>query len=62
MRLLKAITILGLISLWGCSSISVSTDYDPNVDFTKYKTYAIYQGEMPANDVLSQNPLAKKTG
>jgi hypothetical protein len=60
MRLLKIVAIIGLISFWGCSSVTVTTDHDPNVDFSKYKTFAIYQGEMPASDALSKDPLAKK--
>lgn len=60
MNFLKAIAVFGLISLVGCSTLSVSSDYDPNVDFTKYKTYAWFTGEMPADDALTKNPLVKK--
>ena len=49
--------ILVLIS---CSSVNVTTDYDPEIDFSKYKTYLWYGGEMPADDQLSANPLVKK--
>ena len=51
--------ILLFVSLVGCSSISTNTDYDPTVDFSKYKTYQWFAGEMPASEVLSQNPLIK---
>lgn len=60
MKVVKVILILGLLSFWGCSSLSTSTDYDPSVDFSKYKTYSWFEGEMPADDALSANPLAKK--
>jgi len=48
-----------IISFVGCSSISISTDYDAEADFSKYKTYMWYTGEMPEGEVLSQNPLIK---
>jgi len=36
----KAIAIAGVGFLLGaCSGISVTTDYDPTVDFTSYATY-----------------------
>lgn len=53
-------TILLLVTFVGCSSISTNTDYDPTVDFTKYKTYMWYAGEMPADDELGKYPLVKK--
>ena len=53
-------TILLLMTFVGCSSISTSTDYDPTVDFTQYKTYMWYAGEMPADDELTKYPLIKK--
>ena len=53
-------TILLLVTFVGCSSISTSTDYDPSVDFTKYKTYMWFAGEMPADDELGKYPLVKK--
>ncbi len=59
----KAIVLVAslmLISLIGCSSISTSTDYDPTIDFTKYKTFMWYGGEMPADDELTKHPLVKK--
>ena len=52
--------ILLFVSLVGCSSISTNTDYDPTVDFTQYKTYMWFAGEMPADDELSKYPLIKK--
>jgi hypothetical protein len=60
MKMIKAIAIATLISLVGCSSLSVTSDYDSSVDFTKYKTYAWYTGDMPADDALTKNPLVKK--
>ena len=34
------VVVLGLVFVVGCSSIAVSTDYDPTADFSAYKTYS----------------------
>jgi hypothetical protein len=61
MKTLTSIFIVTLILMYtGCSSVSVTTDHDPEADFSKYKTYLWYAGEMPADDNLSANPLVKK--
>jgi len=60
MKYLLMTASLGLLLLVGCSSLDVTTDYDPATDFTAYKTYAWYAGEMPAEDALAKNPLIKK--
>lgn len=60
MKYLLMIASVGLFLLVGCSSLDVTTDFDPEIDFTAYKTYAWYTGEMPADDALSQNPLIQK--
>ena len=60
MKYLKAILIMGLLSFWGCSSLSTTTDFDPDTDFSKYKTYSWYDGEVSGDDALHANPLAKK--
>ena len=49
-----------LFILWSCSSLSYKTDFDPEIDFSTYKTYMWYAGEMPDDDALSANPLVKK--
>lgn len=60
MKYLQALLVLLLISLVGCSSLSTTSDFDPNTDFTKYQTYSWYTGDMPADDALSANPLVQK--
>jgi hypothetical protein len=45
---------------FGCSSVSTSFDYDPAVDFSKYKSFKIYEGETIPDDELEKNPLVKK--
>lgn len=43
---MKAIKLLPLVTLFfiaSCSSVHVTTDYDTQVDFSKYKTFAFYK-------------------
>lgn len=43
-KLLFALPLFTLMMfLHSCSSIKVITDYDPNVSFDRYKTYAFYK-------------------
>ncbi len=51
--LIVPILVIGFL---GCSSISVSTDYDPGVDFSGYKTYKWGSANDP-NDALLKNQL-----
>ena len=55
------ISILFLIGFIGCSSLNVTTDYDPSQDFSGYKTYRwATTKELNPNDALAQAPLIKK--
>jgi len=60
---MKAVSLiiisLLLLSIFGCSSLSVVTDYDRDVDFSAYKTFSIYSGKTSADDALAKNPLLK---
>lgn len=47
------------VSFISCSSISISHDYDPATDFSKYKTYA-WGGQEDPNDALAKNPLIRE--
>ena len=51
-------SILTALVFLGCSSLTVTTDYDPSQDFSGYKTYrwATTQ-EVNPNDVLTKNPI-----
>ena len=50
---------LMLYLLAGCSSVTTNYDYDPGVDFSKFKTFAIDNPKIPG-DGLSRNPLLRK--
>ncbi len=58
--ILTVLLSASLFMILGCSSVSVKTDFDPGIDFSTYKTYMWYAGEMPEDDALSANPLVKK--
>jgi len=45
--------------LAGCSSVSVTNDYDPAADFSTYNTFSIYDGVIK-DSKLENVPLAKK--
>lgn len=45
------ILLLGVIVLSACSSIRVTTDYDNQVDFSKYKTFAFYKPDIDKADI-----------
>ncbi len=57
---LSIVTII-ILALVGCSSLTVTTDFDPSQDFNSYKTYRwATTEEVNPNDALAQNPLVKK--
>lgn len=58
MKTLKLLPLLGvLILLASCSSVRVASDYDQNVNFNEYKTYAFYK---PGIDEAEISDLDKK--
>ncbi len=57
-RIAPVLCILVLV-LASCSSLSVKTDYDRDVDFQNYESYAWSDREVP-EDALAQNPLVKR--
>jgi len=56
---LMVICIIGMLALAGCSTFSVSTDYDTSVNFSTYHAYRWQKAdEAPAGkDLLAANPL-----
>ena len=47
------IAAISLMILSGCSSITVTYDYDKTVDFTQYKTYSFYGWAKESNKILT---------
>ena len=61
MKFIHSLLLTGLILLLaGCSSVTVNSDYDPAVDFSKYKTFKLHDGESMPGDALARNPLIQK--
>lgn len=59
MKTIKLLSGMLLVTLLmsACSSVSVATDYDRHVDFSKYKTFAFYK---PGIDKAEISDLDKK--
>jgi hypothetical protein len=53
------ITAVTLAFITGCSSVSVTNDYDPGADFLGYKTFELYNGTIEGSE-LESAPLVKK--
>ena len=47
------IAVISMLFLGACSSITVTSDYDKTVDFTKYKTYSYYGWAKESNKILT---------
>lgn len=61
MKLLYVFTVLvAAIFTAACSSIKVDYDYDPDVDFSEYKTFRWYQGKPVPGDELVMYPNIRK--
>jgi len=62
MKLRNLIIAVGLTALlYSCSSLDISTDYDPTQDFSKYKTFRWARiKERDPNDILSKNIMLRK--
>lgn len=54
MKYLNSIWLLSLIFLGACSSITVTSDFDKEVDFTKYKTYEYYGWAEESDKILNR--------
>lgn len=51
MKVIKLLPLLLLFLVASCSSIRVTTDYDTNTDFSKYKTFAFYKKGIDKVDI-----------
>jgi hypothetical protein len=61
MAYLKYIFFLAFVfGLMGCASVSVKTDYDRSVDFSRFHTYRWDGGGKMMDDSLMRDPLLRK--
>ena len=44
--------LLSVVLLSSCNSVKVVADYDDNVDFNKYKTFAFYMPVIDKAEIL----------
>ncbi len=52
--------VLSLSALFGCSTVSVSSDYDESTDFNQFKTFAWMKGvEEGKRDLGVESPLVR---
>jgi Domain of unknown function (DUF4136) len=59
-RLHVALALVTLASATGCASVSVSTDFDRSVNFSRYRTFAFVGGHLIINGVNDDgNTLVK---
>jgi hypothetical protein len=59
--IMSFLPVIVIVFAVGCSSITVKTDYDRNVDFSKFNTYRWASGtEINPNDELAKRPLVQK--
>ncbi|GEP49374.1 hypothetical protein FNO01nite_00460 [Flavobacterium noncentrifugens] len=57
MKTIRILPVLLLFVLGACSSVRVASDFDKNVDFTPFKTYAFYKNGI---DKVEISDLDKK--
>ncbi|MDD3005306.1 DUF4136 domain-containing protein [Flavobacterium sp.] len=57
MKIFKPLSLLFFMIITACSSVSVHNDYDKNVDFSSYKTFAFYKNGI---DKVEISDLDKK--
>ena len=57
----SVVSLIFIGLLFSCSSLTVSSDYDREYDFSKFKTYRWAKAdEINPNDELAKYPLVKK--
>jgi hypothetical protein len=54
MKKLNSLWLLSILFLGACSSITVKSDYDKEVDFTKYKTFEYYGWAEESDKILNR--------
>ena len=54
--------LLALLAVMvGCSTVKVNQDYDPDVEFSQYRTWQLRDAvQAPTGDVRVDNPLLNK--
>ena len=55
-----ALLVLGLLGAQGARAQKVTMEFDQTIDFSKYKTFAIREGQLNSRNPALNSPLVKK--
>ena len=52
--------VLGLLAAQGARAQKITMEFDQSIDFSKYKTFAIREGQLSSGNPALNSPLVKK--
>jgi Domain of unknown function (DUF4136) len=55
-----ALLVLGLLAAQGARAQKITMEFDQSIDFSKYKTFAIREGQLSSGNPALNSPLVKK--
>ena len=55
-----ALLVLGLLAAQGARAQKITMEFDQTIDFSKYKTFAIRDGQLNSGNPALNSPLVKK--
>ena len=55
-----ALLILGLLAAQGAQAQKITMEFDQTIDFSRYKTFAIRDGQLSSGNPALNSPLVKK--
>ena len=55
-----ALLVLGLLAAQGARAQKITMEFDQTIDFSKYKTFAIREGQLSSGNPALNSPLVKK--
>ena len=55
-----ALLVLGLLAAHGARAQKITMEFDQSIDFSKYKTFAIRDGQLNSRNPALNSPLVKK--
>jgi hypothetical protein len=55
-----ALLVLGLLAAQGARAQKITMEFDQSIDFSKYKTFAIREGQLNSGNPALNSPLVKK--
>ena len=55
-----AVLVLGLLAASGARAQKITMEFDQSIDFSKYKTFAIREGQLDSKNPALSSPLIKK--